>query len=257
MNSGMKRNVVGLAVALALAAPAAMAQDAAVSAASLANSLPKGFAGAAFQVPVAFGSGWGGVGVGLYMQTIDNKNESFDGGAGLNIGLGDAAKYVGADIGVGFSSLTDSSGSGDGFGEAGSMGVKLHTNLPGFASFAIGVQSIGRWGSAKDANSSSVFASASKYFDIGGQDFIMTLGLGDGSFTDDGDGAGLFGAASYFITPRVSVIAEYTGRFFNLAASAAPFHSLPMTVTAGVVNVAEEGGLDTEFGLSIGYGFSF
>lgn len=257
MKSGMKRNVVGLAAALAFVAPAAMAQDAAITAAALSNALPKGFAGSSFHTPVAFGAGWGGLGVGVYAQTIDNSDEDFDGGAGINIGLGDPAKYIGADVAVGLSSLTDSNGSGDGFGEAGSLGVKLHTNLPGYASFAVGVQGIGRWGSAKDANTSSVYAVGSKYFDIGGQDFIFNLGLGDGSFTGEEDGASLFGSAAWFFAPQFSVIAEYTGRFANLALSAAPIKSLPLTVTAGAVNLNDEDDLGTQFGLSVGYGFSF
>ncbi len=241
-------------------APAALAQDPSLGATAAVQSLvvPKGYAASAFQVPAAGGAGWGGIGVGLYGQTLDNNpNDDYDGSFGVNIGLGDPAKYVGLDVSASLSSLSGADGSKDGFGDAGSMGLKLHTNLPGFTSFAVGVQSIGRWGAAADANSSSVYAALSKYFMLGNQGLTATVGMGDGAFHDDTDGVGVFGSLAYYPFSWLSVIAEYTGRFANAAVSVAPLRSLPLTLTAGAVNLGDRYDRGTQFAMSVGYGFSF
>ena len=246
------------AVALVAAAPGAFAQDVAGSTASQVLAVPKGFAAPAFQVPIAAGSGWGGIGFGLYGQTLDNNpNDDYDGAFGVNIGLGDPAKYVGLDVSASLTSLSDADGSDDGFGDAGSIGLKLHTNLPGYTSFAVGVQSIGRWGVAKDASESSVYAALSKYFPMGSQGLTATIGMGDEAFHDQDDGVGVFGALAYYPVTWLSLIGEYTGRFANVAVSIAPFKSVPLTITAGAVNLNDRYDLGTEFGGSIGYGFSF
>ncbi|SFF40457.1 hypothetical protein SAMN04488120_103257 [Fontimonas thermophila] len=248
------------AVALAAATPAAFAQDVAGSTASQVLAIPQGYAASAFQVPIGSGAGWGGIGVGLYGQTLDDDifADDYDGSVGLNIGLGDPSKYVGLDVSASFASLSDADGSDDGLGEAGSVGLKLHTNLPGYASVAIGVQTIGRWGAVADGgNESSVYAVASKYFALGGQGLVATLGMGDGAFHDEANGVGVFGALAYYPVTWFSVIGEYTGRFANLAVSVAPIQRWPVTLTAGAVNLGDRFDLGTQFAASVGVGFSF
>lgn len=244
---------------LSLVAGAAYAQGA-VSAASNVISVPAGFAAPAFQVPVASGAGWGSVGVGVYGQTVDipGGDSDTDGSMGLNVGFGDPVKAIGLDVSLGLSALTGSLGEKS-FGEAGSFGAKLHTNLPGLTSFAVGVQTIGRFGLAGSGNTSSLYSSITKFFEVGAHNGVSaTIGVGDGAFTDDGEGVGLFGAAAFYVTPKVSLIAEYTGRFANLGVSLAPVNSLPLSLTLGAVNVADRDGFGgTQFAGSVGYGFGF
>ncbi len=245
---------VATGAALMLASAAAQAQTAAQQAAGPL----RGLAGASFQSPVAFGASWGGVGIGVYGQTIDNASEDYDGSAGIAFGLGNADKYVGLETVVTTSSLTGASG--DDFGEAGSVSLKLHTNLPGHASFAVGVNGTGRWGNASNpTNSSSVYAVGSKFFTLGNTvGLVANLGMGDGVYQEIGeDGAAVFGSLALYITPRFSIIGEYTGRFANAAVSAAPFRSLPLTITLGAVNLGERYNDDVQFAGSVGLGFSF
>lgn len=240
--------------ALMLASAAAQAQTAAQQAAGPL----RGLAAATLQAPVAFGAGWGGVGIGVYGQSIDySPNEDYDGSAGIAFGLGNPDKYVGLETVVSTSSLTGASG--DDFGEAGSVGLKLHTNLPGHASFAVGVTGTGRWGNAQPGNTSSVYAVGTKFFRLGNTvGLVANLGLGDNLYQEPGkSGANVLGSLALYISPRVSIIGEYTGRFANAAVSAAPFRSLPLTVTLGAVNLGESHGFDTEFAGSVGLGFSF
>lgn len=241
------------ASALLLTSMPALAQT---EAASAAAGL-RGFAAPSLQAPVAFGASWGSVGVGLYGQTCDCNQDDMDGSLGVAFGLGDADKYAALEVSAASSSLFGDTGSGDSFGEAGALGFKLHTNLPGYASFAVGVNGVGRWGD-NNPNRSSVYAAASKFFDLGSVATILNIGIGDNIYNEPGEnGANVFGSAALYFTQQISVLAEHTGRFTNAALSVAPFKSVPLTITAGATNLGERFGGDVEFAGAIGYGISF
>lgn len=254
MRCNRKGCIAAVVVAFATAGQAG-AQDSAVQAATQSISVPKGFASSAFQVPAAAGGSLGSVGVGVYGQTIDSVNDDADGSVGLNVGLGDPSRWLGLDLSASFSSLFESRGGSDGFGEAGSLGVKVHRSLPGFTSVAIGVQSFGRWGAVQPTSRSSIYAVATKFFMTGGTGIAATVGAGDVAYSASVDGVGPIAAVAWYITPSVSLIGEYTGRFANVALSAAPITSLPMTITVGAVNLNDRFGLGTQFAATVGYGF--
>lgn len=254
----VKTNAVLVTGALMLASAPAWAQS--TTAASAAASEIKGFAAPALQAPVAFGARWGTVGIGGYGQTCDCNKQDADGSLGAAIGLGDPDKYAALEVSVAASSLFGDTGSGDGFGDAGSFGFKLHTNVPGYASFAVGVNGTAKWGSKsfKDSNPASVYAVASKMVPVGQFAAILNLGVGDELYNEPGkDGANVFGSAALYFTQQISVLAEYTGRFTNAGVSVAPFRSFPLTVTLGATNLGKRYGGDVEFGGSVGMGFAF
>lgn len=255
--------------ALMLAALDAQAQGADTRGGTLqTSSALRGFAAASFTSPIAFGAGWGGAGIGVYGQTIDgtasDSSDDLDGALGFAFGLGDPDRYIALETQVGVSSITGANDSD--FGESGALGFKLHTNLPGDAALAVGVVGVAPWGKNDDTIpgtgrrnvESSVYAVGTKVFALGNNPLVLSLGLGDTVFNDpDEEGANVLGSAAFYFTRQFSAIAEYTGRFANLALSAAPLSSLPLTVSLGVVNVAEEHNGDAEFAGSISYGFSF
>jgi hypothetical protein len=230
------------------------------TAASVAASDMKGFAAPALQAPVAFGARGGTFGVGMYGQSCDCNQDDADGSLGIAFGLGDPDQYAALEVAAASSSLFGDKGSGDSFGESGSIGLKLHTNLPGFASFAVGLNGAGRWGSDefKDNNKSSVYAVASKMIPIGQFATILNIGMGDELYSEpDKEKPNVFGSAAFYFTQQISVIAEYTGRFTNAAVSVAPFRSFPLTITLGATNLGERYGQDVEFAGSVGVGFAF
>ena len=187
----------------------------------------------------------------------DLANSNEDASAGVAIGLGDPDAYFGAELGVGFSSLTNDN-SEDSFGESGGFSFKLHRNLPGYSAVSVGVNGFGVWGGAEDANDPSYYAAYSKMVPVGRFASILTIGAGTEVFNDPGeDGANVFGSAALYLTPQVALIGEYTGRFANVAVSVAPYSWLPMTVTVGAVNVTERYDADTELAVSVGFGFNF
>lgn len=244
--------------ALALCTSNVWAQEGSTVAASSASRAIKGVAAASFQAPVGFGAGWGAVGAGAYAQTLDSSS---DGSAGLVFGLGDPSEYVGLETSAVFSSLTGSHGSDDSFGESGSLGFKLHTNLPGDAAFGVGVVGAAEWGSDgfKNANRSSVYAAITKAVDVGSYVAVLNVGAGDHVFNRPGhNGIGVFGSGALYFTNWLSVIGEYSGRFINTAVSIAPLPQyLPLTITLGAINLGESYGGDVEFGGSIGVGYAF
>eukprot|EP00456_Euglypha_rotunda_P091664 TRINITY_DN9642_c0_g1_i6.p1 TRINITY_DN9642_c0_g1~~TRINITY_DN9642_c0_g1_i6.p1 ORF type:complete len:261 (-),score=54.09 TRINITY_DN9642_c0_g1_i6:190-972(-) len=251
-----------LGMACLFAASQASAQQ--TAAATAAASRPTlGYAAASFQAPVGFGASWGGVGAGFYGQTYNNGKDE-DGSAGIVVGLGDASEYAGLELAAIFSSLSGGNGSDDSFGDSGSFAAKLHTNLPGDAAFAVGVIGAQQWGSSgfKEANESgknSVYAAASKAFRLGKHVAVINVGAGNKAFNKPGsDGIGAFGSGAFYFTQWLSVIADYSGRFANVAVSVAPLPKyLPLTVTLGAINVTEKYDSDVEFGGSIGIGYYF
>ncbi|PTU31174.1 hypothetical protein [Stenotrophobium rhamnosiphilum] len=218
------------------------------------------FAGASFGSPIAFGADWGSAGIGVFGQTLSGSGKKGDGSAGVAFGLGDADRYVGLETQVSVSSLSGSSG--DSFGDSGALGFKLHTNLGSGAAFAVGVNSTARWGKQSNQNKASLYAVATKAFKIGTTSpyaLVANVGIGDQAFQEIGQngGAGVFGSLAFYFTPQVSIVADYTGRFLNAGISAAPFRTLPFTVTLGAVNVTGRYNSDAQVAMTLGYGFHF
>lgn len=272
----MKLKVVAATFALNAVAAALVTANAQGAAISVPQSAPNSYAGATFGSPMAFGADWGTVGIGVFGQTLPDSfngtkvdnDEDVDGSAALVFGLGDADKYVGLETAIVTTSLTGSgdltgNDDSDEFGESGGLSFKLHTNVPGGAALAIGVIGTGRWGEAEDNNESSVYANATKVFsiDTGSRKhaLVANIGVGDGSFTSgfNDDGVNVFGSLAFYITRQFSLIADHTGRFTNLAASAAPIRGIPLVVTVGAVNVGERFDSDVEFGGTLAYTLSF
>jgi len=225
------------------------------------------FAGVSFGSPIAFGADWGSAGVGIFGQTLNKSATGTrgDGSAGVAFGLGDADRYVGLETDVSIADL--SSYNGNHFGDGGALGFKLHTNLGDGAAVAVGVVGTARWGSEKDTNRASVYAVGTKAFRVGGVSphaLVLNIGIGDEGFrpinpsTGFGKkGPGIFGSMAFYIVPQVSVIADYTGRFFNAGLSFAPFKTQPLTVTLGGVNLTNRYDTKPQAAMTIGYGFHF
>jgi hypothetical protein len=258
MKLQMKSGLFALGL-FALVSADAQAQTTQMTASNTGAQATTSFAGTSFGSPIAFGADWGSIGVGLFGQTLSKRQTGVDGdgSAGVAFGLGDAERYVGLETQVSVSSL--SGRSGDGFGDVGSMGFKLHTNLGSGAAFAVGVTNTVRWGNQQ--NAASLYAVATKAFKIGTTSphaLVVNVGIGDKAFQEIGQsGAGVFGSMAYYVTPQISVIADYTGRFLNAGISAAPFRSLPFTVTLGGVNLTGRYNSDAQVAMTLGYGFHF
>lgn len=222
---------------------------------------PAATAAATLGSPLGFGASWGNAGVGIYTQTFDGVQDDVDGGAGFAIGFGNAKKAVGLEVGLALSSLWGSTNGGGSFGENGSFSAKLHTQLPGAASIAIGATSFGRFGDSNDARATSVYVAGTKVMRVGKYALATNLGFGNkeiaGKFTSDDDGLAAFGSLAFYLNPQVSLIADYTGRFLNAGVSVAPLRKYPLTLSLAAINTTGRFDGDAEVALSAGYGFRF
>ncbi len=264
----MKHNLKLGTFAFGLLALASVnAQAATTQAAAASGQAAASFAGASFGSPIAFGADWGSIGAGVFAQTLTKSKTGTrgDGAAGIAFGLGDADRYVGLETEVAIADLTTYNGNH--FGDGGSLGFKLHTNLPDGAAFAVGVTGTGRWGSEKTTNRASVYAVGTKIFKIGSTSphaLVVNVGLGDEGFQElnqttgfGKSGAGVFGSLAFYLTPQISIIADYTGRFLNAGLSVAPFKSYPLTLTLGGVNLTNRYDTNPQVAASLSYGFQF
>lgn len=220
----------------------------------------RGYAGSTFGSPIAFGASGGSLGLGVFgihYGEKDGDSDITDGSMGLTLGLGDPDKYVGLEGSVGICSL--SGRNGDAFGSAGSFGFKLHTNLPYFVSFAIGVTAVESWGAAEDTNSASYYVAGSKVFPLTlfGRRYALVgnLGVGDNQFSKDASGLGAFGSLAFYVNRQVSLIVDDSGRFLNAGVSVAPFEHFPLSFTLGAFNLLREEGLETGIAASMGFGY--
>lgn len=213
--------------------------------------------------PVAFGSDWGELSAGIAVQTLpSDSRQDLDGSLSLSFGLGDAREYVGLETTASIISLKDS------FGDAGALGAKIHTTLPGRAAFAVGVENAARWGSARRANDERPFVVATKFWDLapGGGTLPLSVNLGliaqDRANHPSDDGPVVFGGIALVPMQQLSLIADWTGYQLNLGLSLAPFRDVPLSVTAGALNLTEadqgpQFGDTVEFGAGVGYTFRY
>jgi hypothetical protein len=243
-----------------------------------ALNAPAASPGMSFGSPVGFGADWGEIGFAVGGQTLPEGNpnpHSLDGSVAATMGFGNAQKYVGLEVTANIISVRKT------FGDDGALGAKIHTTLPGRSAFAVGVENVGRWGSAKGGKA-SVYAVGSKFFSLNPSNadnprpLSVNIGVGDNAFNrvslhcvavnqcfdDVKDGASVFGGLAFYPIPQLSVIADWTGRSLNMGVSVTPFRSVGLVGTVGALNLtgAYQGrqfGDSTEFGAGIGYNYSF
>jgi hypothetical protein len=207
--------------------------------------------------PVGFGADNNLVFLSLSYQNRTRFTRTADGEAGIGIGLGDAAKSIGAELSYGI----DSFGSSAGFG-SGAFNIKLHRRLNDDASVAVGWNQFGRVQFAGGANSPSDYPSNS-YYVVGTNIFrvnedinapfsrvALTGGIGSGVFLrfdptlsngQSNRGLNVFGSVGVRIARPISAIVEWTGQDLGVGLSIAPFKDIPLVITPAIRDLAGAG----------------
>lgn len=209
-------------------------------------------------IPVGYGlDGWSVWGSGDFQAGVREDTGSV-GGGGVGVGLGDAKKYVGLELGYTF---IDS----DSFGEGGFSG-KLHRRLPGDISVAFGWNGFANIG--RNDFEHSLYGVATKIFRLNDSldkpfsRLSLTVGGGNGQFRSNTDrdqfenGANIFGNVALRVVRPVSVIAEWTGQDLALGLSIAPFKNLPFVITPAFRDITGSG-YEPRFVLGAGVSFKF
>lgn len=208
----------------------------------------------AFGSPLGFGLNYGQVAVGIGGQTVPNNAPGpLDGSMGVAMGLGNSVSNVGIELTANIISLRSQ------FAEDGSFNAKVHRMVSPTTSVAVGAESFGGWGLARQARISS-YAAVSTVVTANGMPVVLNAGLGNNRFrstrtTDSGD-VGAFASVAVVPTDRFSTILDFTGVDINAAISMVPVRAWPVTLTLGYVNLTEREQRG-EFAGGLGYLYRF
>lgn len=209
-------------------------------------------------IPVGYGlDGWSVWGSGGFQAGVREDTGSV-GAGGVGVGLGDAKKYVGLELGYTF---VDS----DDFGEGGFSG-KLHRRVGDNASIAFGWNGFANIG--RNDFEHSIYGVGTYIFkltrslDSAFSRLALTVGGGNGQFRSNVDrdqfenGANIFGNLALRVIRPVSLIAEWTGQDLAVGLSIAPFKNFPFVITPAVRDVTGSG-YEPRFVLGAGVSFKF
>ncbi|MDX2228164.1 MAG: hypothetical protein NW220_00910 [Leptolyngbyaceae cyanobacterium bins.349] len=209
-------------------------------------------------IPVGYGlDGWAVWGSGNYQAGV-REDTGAVGGGGVGVGLGDARKYVGLELGYTF---IDS----DSFGEGGFSG-KLHRRVGDNASIAFGWNGFANIG--RNDFEHSIYGVATYIFrfsrslDSAFSRLALTVGAGNGQFRSNlnrdqfENGTNVFGNLALRVIRPVSLIAEWTGQDLAVGLSIAPFRNFPFVITPAVRDVTGSG-YEPRFVIGAGVSFKF
>lgn len=209
--------------------------------------------------PSAYGKSWGNLSVGFGFQERTRFTQEADGVFGIGIGLGDARKAIGLDIGVTITDLDTA--------EDGTISFKLHRQLPHDFAVAVGVLNAIDWGLTDSGR--SFYGVVTKRFRL--QDspeklfsqLYVSAGVGSGQFrfesniNKNDDSINIFGSAAVRVAEPVSAIVEWSGQDLTVGLSVIPFRNIPLTITPGVTDITGNAGDGSRFILGVGYLISF
>jgi hypothetical protein len=217
--------------------------------------------GISILTPSAYGQSWGSASIGVGLQSRTRFSEKGDGVVGIGLGLGDAQKTVGLDIGLTFVDLIGNTA------QDGTVSLKLHRRLPEDFAVAVGVKNLIRFGATDSGTGyyGVVTKRISLQEDVK-QPFsqiFVSAGVGSGQFrseldiNEDRNSVGVFGSVAVRMAEPISAIAEWSGQDLSLGLSIAPFRDVPLVVTPAITDITGNAGDGSRFILGIGYGISF
>lgn len=217
--------------------------------------------GISILTPSAYGQSWGSASIGVGLQSRTRFTETADGVVGFGLGLGNAQKAVGLDIGLTFVDLIGDTA------QDGSVSLKLHRRLPEDFAVAVGVKNLIRFGATDSAT--GYYGVVTKRFTLQENvqqpfsQLFVSAGVGSGQFrseldiSDDRNSVGIFGSVAVRVAEPISAIAEWSGQDLTLGLSIAPFRDVPLVVTPAITDITGKAGDGSRLILGIGYGISF
>lgn len=190
---------------------------------------------------------------------LDNQNDG-DATWGIGLGLGDAQKYLGAELSYNLASFGQN---GRDFGSGG-FNLKLHRKLAEGWGVAAGWNSFLSIGDANDLDD-SMYVATTKIFrtrknvNSAFSRVAATIGGGNGQFRsvdsiNNGDeNFNVFGSLAVRVARPVSFVTEWTGQDLGMGVSVSPFRTIPMTFNLGARDIVGAGdGARFIFGIGTG-----
>jgi hypothetical protein len=213
----------------------------------------------------AYGANFGDGFVGVGFTNRTRRAAKSDGSVLAGFGLLNSRDYIGLEVSVAsFSTIQE------GFGQNGSLGLKVHRALPKNLSVAIGGENIANWGSIDTPRTyygvvSKVWRLRQREGDPFGS-LTTNLGLGNGRFstnfdslqgTSDMGSIGVFGSLGLRVHEAVALIADWGGQDLGIGASIVPLRWVPLVITPSFADVLGRDGHKRAFTLGVGFGFKF
>ena len=218
--------------------------------------------GTTINTPTGYGARWGQVYAGASVQDRIRYASWTDGVVAMGAGFGNPERWIGADLTLHIlDTYTD-------FAEDRAVSIKLHRQLPGSMSLAIGWENL--WHTADTDGGSSPYAALSKAARLhnGGEwvpfgVVVATAGVGGDRFQDEDsfrrreNGAGVFGSLAVRLLRPVHAIANWTGQDLSLGLSITPIPHLPLVITPALMDVTGAAGDGVRFSASAALIYDF
>jgi hypothetical protein len=278
----MKKITLGL-LSASLLSTAAFAQQAANTApltnaeiarlkakleSSLSANLNKqiGAPGTSFGAPTAYGAAGGQAFVGgslvhdLKGKNLPDGNGKTDGSLAAGIGFGNPLNAVGVELVGNLTSVDPRNG---GFGDSGTIGLKVHRVLDAGSSTSVGfaLSDAVRWGDPKKSARSNYLAISGNLPVqlVGKYPLAATFGLGNGSYRPFGsvsNKVGAFFSVGSQLTERTSLSLSNVGGKTNVGLGLTPFNA-PISLSVGINDVGNRSTVGRTFAVNAGYAFTY
>ena len=217
--------------------------------------------GSSLGAPSGLVSGWGSAFVALGGLANTSSSDKTDGSLAFGMGVGDPIKSIGSVVSLSIGSVSPDGG----IGERGAVGFSVGKFFVGpQLGVAIGAINVAGWNDITDKPKHSAYLAVTKIFPIEDHPIIVNAGVGTNAFADiqevDPESeAGAFVSAGVYLTPHISLIADYTSSILTLGTSILPVSDFPLIITMGAfdVNNRVPGDEGTTFVGSVAYSFMF
>ena len=217
--------------------------------------------GSSLGAPSGLVSGWGSAFVAFGGLANTSSRDSTDGSLAAGFGLGDPIKSVGSVISLSIGSVSPDGGAG----ERGAVSASIGKFFVGpQLGVAIGAINLAGWNDISTKPKHSAYLAVTKIFPIEDHPIIVNLGVGSNAFSDIQEAdpeneIGGFISAGVYLTPHISLIADYTSSIVTLGTSILPVADFPLIITLGAfdVNQRTPGSTGATFVGSVAYSFMF
>jgi hypothetical protein len=211
-------------------------------------------------IPSAFGAAWGDLFASVTVAGADRIRNEVDSSISAGLGLGNPRTAVGVELAYNLLSIRN-------FAENGSFEAKVHreifANDTTQAAAAVGWNNFVSYGDDVAGSESGVYGVVSAAHLLQPNNpanrlpITGTLGVGGGSFSDEGSDVGVLAGVGLQVDPRLSLNAAWSGVGLNVGASVVPIPEIPLTLTAVYGDVTNNTAAGSVATLTIGYGFNF
>jgi hypothetical protein len=208
----------------------------------------------------AFGAEWGDFFFGAGYQQRTRFSTLNDGSVSAGFGLGNPTEYVGVEV-----AFTSASTFRQGFGNNGSMSLKIHRILPNFYGVAVGFENVANWGGTDGGSSIYGVVSHNFQFREDASAFLGSLawnvGVGNNRYLREstlaagGTGVNLFASGGLRLHEQAALVLDWTGQDLASVISVVPIRSMPLVVSAGWADLTRTAGDGPRFIIGAGVGF--